>query len=162
MILLSEFDFKSTRKHRGVLTCDVELDLEMGYKGSHEFHHKKTCWGRIDDDHLTMLAGYASDLCSPGFWLFGKWRGTYSEGMELESILHDFARQFMRPGLACSPWDRKGTDDLFYNAGQMRGSKLIPTYHAFVASPIGSAWMALNRARPEVYCRCCDPASFPQ
>jgi hypothetical protein len=161
MILLSEFEFAPTRKHRGVLRRDLELDLCMGFTGQHEFYHKATCWGRANDDHLTILAGYASDLCSPGFWLFGKWRGTYSQGMELEAFLHDFLRQFMRPGLPCSPWGRKTTDDLFYNAGKMRKSKLIPTYHAFVASPIGSAWIALNRARPDVSCRCCAPLPLP-
>lgn len=154
MKLLSEFHWKSSPKYRAVLTCDPVIDLQMGYRGDHEFVHEGTTWGFLHDDILTMQAGYASDLCSPGFYLFGKWHGTYSKGCEIPAYLHDFARQFMRPNVACSPWDRKGADDLFYNAMTMVKFPGRGLYHGAVKGPIGNLWMHLNRSRPKTSCRC--------
>jgi hypothetical protein len=154
MKILSNFHWQSSQKYRARLCCDLELDLGMGYPGIHEFCHDSNLWGILRDDRLTIMAGYASDLCSPGFYLFGKWYGTPSKGAELPAFLHDFARQFMRPNVACSPWDRKGSDDLFYNALRMMRHPLAGTYHGAVAGPIGDLWMRLNRPRPETYCRC--------
>jgi hypothetical protein len=150
---LSEFHFQPTRKYRAVLTCDLELNLGMGYKGYHEFcADSGQLLGILSDDDLTIFAGYASDLCSPGFYLFGRWYGTPSKGMELEAFLHDFARQVM--DVPCCPWDRKGSDDLFYNAGKMRGHGMrIKIYHGAVAGFFGSLWIKLNKPRHEVYCR---------
>lgn len=139
------------------MTCDALWDLEMGYRGYHEFCHEDLLLGILRDDRLTILKGYASDLCSPGWYLLGEWYGTPSKGKEDKSIVHDFTRQFMRPHVACSPWDRKATDDIFYNG--MRDSKTWgkSLFHGAVAGPIGSAWMWLNKPRPDVYCRCIHP-----
>ena len=151
MHLLSPVSWKSTRKYRAVTTGDLVLDLCMGFKGTHFFYCGETLLGMIVDDILTIFAGYASDLCSPGFYLLGMWVGTYSRGMELEAFLHDFLRQFLIP---CAPWDRKITDTLFYNAGRMRGHGIrIKIYHGAVSGKLGDAWMWLNKSRPDVYCR---------
>lgn len=151
---ISEFCWQPTRKYRAVLTADLVLDLGMGYKGRHEFcAGEGQLLGILNDDKLTILKGYASDLCSPGFYLFGRWFGTPSKGLELEAFVHDFARQMV--GLPCCPWDRKGSDDLFYNAGKMRGHGMkIDVYHGAVAGRLGNLWMRLNKPRHDVYCRC--------
>lgn len=151
MKLLSDFHWKSTSSHRAVLTCDVTVDLEEGYTGYHEFCHDNNLWGILRGDKLTIMAGYASDLCSPGFCLFGRWYGTPSRGDELAAILHDFTRQFMAPNLECSPWKREDTDRIFYNS-LSRGRRSL--YHGAVAGPLGSLWIWLNKPRPDVYCRC--------
>jgi TM2 domain-containing membrane protein YozV len=160
MRLLSQCRHEPTRRHRAVLTADLSLDLGMGYRGTHHFYHEQTLWGVLVDDHLHILAGYASDLCSPGFYLFGRWWGTPSKGAELASILHDFARQFMRPAVACSPWDRKGSDDLFYNALCLSNHPLASTYHGAVAGRLGDLWLRLNRPRPAVSCKRCQPCNL--
>lgn len=151
---LSEFDWISTRKYRGMLTADLVLDLGMGYRGRHDFRHTGTSWGILSDDQLTIFAGYASDLCSPGFYLLGRWWGTPSRNAELPAFLHDFVRQFMAPAVACSPWDRKGADDLFYNALRMQRHPLAGTYHGAVSGPLGRIWERINKPRLAVSCAC--------
>lgn len=156
MKLLSEFTWEPSRKYRAVTTCDIVLDLGMGYVGSHEFRTKDNrLLGILNDDRLTIFAGYASDLCSPGWYFLGRWYGTPSKGMELEAILHDFARQVM--DTPCCPWDRHGSDDLFYNCGKMRGHGMkIDLYHGAVAGPVGSLWIWLNRPRHDIFCSVCE------
>jgi hypothetical protein len=150
---LSSFYFDPSRKYRAVLACDLVIDLGAGFRGHHEFQHQETLWGVLDDDRLTIFAGYASDLCSPGFYFCGRWFGTPSKGAELAAFLHDFLRQFMAPNLACSPWDRAETDRLFYNAMTMLGFRGRDIYNGAVAGPLGSLWIWLNKPRPDVYCR---------
>ncbi len=153
MKLISTFHWSPSRKWRAVLGGDLVIDLGIGHRGHHEFVHGQTVWGTLINDRLTIFAGYASDLCSPGFYLFGRWFGTPSRGAELPAILHDFLRQFMAPNLACSPWDRHETDRLFFNALEMVGFCGRDVYHGAVAGPIGSLWIWLNKPRPDVYCR---------
>lgn len=154
MKLLSEFHHQASKTHRAVLTCDLTVNLGEGHVGYHEFCHDQNLWGILNNDRLTIMAGYASDLCSPGFYLFGKWYGTPSKGAELASFLHDFTRQFMRPNVECSPWDRKATDRIFYNALCMTRFPGRDLYHGAVSNILGDVWMWLNRPRPDVYCRC--------
>lgn len=152
---LAGFHFSSDKKYRAKLTADLVLDLGMGYRGYHVFAHEETRWGMLNNDVLTIFAGYASDLCSPGIYVFGVWLGTPSRGMELEAFVHDFLRQFM--SVPCVPWDRKSSDAIFYNAGIMRGHNMkIKVYHGAVAGKLGDLWMWLNKERPEVSCTICE------
>lgn len=161
MTIVTPFQWTSSREYRAVLTADAKVYLGMGYSGRHEFCSEDgTLRGVLENDMLTLRAGYASDLCSPGYYLFGKWFGTPSKGAEIPAFLHDFARQFMRPNVACSPWDRKGSDVIFYNALTMVKHPLRDIYHGAVAGVFGNAWMALNRPRPKNYCRCCTSTAL--
>lgn len=151
---ITDLHYNPSKTHRAVLTSELVVDLGEGHVGYHEFCHDGNLWGILNNDRLAIMAGYASDLCSPGFYLFGKWYGTPSKGAELAAFIHDFTRQFIRPNVECSPWTRKDTDRIFYNALKMTRFKGRDIYHGAVSGFLGSFWTWINRPRHDVYCRC--------
>jgi hypothetical protein len=103
--------------------------------------------GTLDADRLTIMPGYACDGYSPVFRLCGRWvRLTPVPPAGLwPAVLHDFLRQFQAvPGC---PWNRKNTDDWFYDALTAGGTwhRQAGLYHAAVAGPAGTAWIKLTR-----------------
>jgi hypothetical protein len=151
--LLSDFAYGPSESYRGVLHRDCVVDLCKGFRGFHEFRHGKRLLGVLFDDRLTIVEGYASDLCSPAVRIGKVWIGTPTSDREaLAAFVHDFVRQTMR--LPCSPWDRKTTDDLFWDFLTERKSRVRRLYHFAVSSGIGSLYIALSKPDPQITCTC--------
>jgi hypothetical protein len=143
---------RSHSKYRALLTNCPKYDLQKGYKGRHTFiHDNGFVLGSVTGDILTINEEYTSDLASPAFRIFGKWVGTPTSERELDGvILHDFLRQTMH--VLCSPWNRKDTDDLFYEALLEGGSKRAGLYHWAVSSAPGDLFLKLTTKPLDVHC----------
>ena len=139
-------------KYRAFLLNCPQYDLQKGYKSRHTFiHDNGFVLGSVIGDILTINEGYTSDLASPAIRIFGKWVGTPTSERELDGvILHDFLRQTMR--VLCSPWNRKDTDDLFYEALLEGGSKRAGLYHWAVSSAPGDLFLKLTTKPLDVHC----------
>lgn len=156
MIFLSPFREEPGDTYRSCLTADFTVDLEKGYQGNHDFVSLENGFrfASLHDDFFTLYTGYASDLCSPAVRIGRKWLGTPSSEKEKPgAYIHDAARQVMR--LACCPWNRKDTDDFFWDALTVTGSRQRNTYHFAVSSVIGSVFMLLTRKEPDCFCELC-------
>jgi len=104
--------------------------------------------GLCVDGILRIYAGYACDGYSPVLKIFGKFirlTPTPKCGM-LPAVVHDFTRQFIE--VKGCPWDRKFSDDLFYDllvAGQEK--KIASIYHGAVAGKVGDLFIAISRKK---------------
>lgn len=152
MKIVEELVLGPHRKYRAVVVKRFVVDLEKGFKGRHEFkHYNGFHLGSLNDDLLTINEGYTSDLASPAINVLGKWIGTPTGRREGPGvIIHDFTRQTMR--IPCSPWDRKITDDLFYDALVLCGSRLAGVYHAAVSGFAGDLFLRFTQKPLDVYC----------
>lgn len=113
-----------------------------------------------DGERLHVLAGYACDGYSPVIRLCGRWiRITPIPPAGLwPAILHDALRQFV--GVPGCPWNRRNSDDWFYDALITGGiwRHHAGLYHAAVAGPVGSAWLHLTlRPDPSLRIIAADP-----
>lgn len=153
MKFLTECQYTSTEKYRGVLTADFVVDLQKGYRGFHVLSSLQDgVFATLDDDILTMKAGYPSDLCSPAFRFRGKWYGTHSGPKEAPgAFIHDATRRIYQ--LQCIPFDRKQTDDFFWDALRLTGSRLVRTYHFAVSSFIGTLFLWTTLKKLDCYCK---------
>lgn len=154
MRLLSGFhyDDHSRRDGLAVLTRDIVLDLEKGYKGYHEFASlEEGVFATLCDDILTLKRGALSDLCSPSFVVKGKRVGTptgYAEAFG--AFVHDLTRRVMR--LPCSPFKRKDTDDFFWDALGIMNSRVQKPYHWAVSSIFGTFFIWITKGPVNCYC----------
>lgn len=152
MKALSEFHFTSTIRSRGLLVEDYVVDLEKGYRDRHVFANLDgNKFMTMDGDILTLHKGFRWDLCSPSFRFRNWWLGTPSGPREAPgSAIHDATRRVMR--LGCVPFDRKDTDDFFWDALGLSGSRVKRTYHFVVASPLGTLFIKLSKKPLDCQC----------
>ena len=153
MKFLTDCHYASTDASRGVLVSDLVVDLEKGYKGYHEFSSlEQGVFATLDDDIFTVKNGYPSDLCSPAVRIWGKWYGTHTGEREAPgAFVHDAARRIYQ--LQCVPFDRKDTDDFFWDALRLKGSRLKRTYHFAVSSFIGTVFLWTTLKKLDCYCK---------
>lgn len=158
MKALSNFCYESADEARGVLLADLVVDLQKGYRGFHQFSSLESgVFAELENDIFTIYDGFKSDLCSPAFRVFGKWVGTWSTEREaFGSFIHDAARRVRR--LPCCPFNRKDTDDFFFDALALKGSLVTKPYHYAVSSFIGTAFIKLTEKRSiDCYCKTHQP-----
>lgn len=153
MRFLTECHYATSEATRGVLVSDFVVDLQKGYKGYHEFSSLEDgIFGTLDDDFLTIKNGYKSDLCSPAKHIGKKWHGTPTSEREAPgAFIHDMARRVCR--LQCVPFDRKDTDDFFWDALHLTNSRLKRTYHFFVSSFVGTVFIWFTLKKMDCYCK---------
>ena len=143
-------------KHRFVLVEDWKVDLQMGLRGYHELRDNDSLWAVLHDDLLTVMAGYACDGCSPAWRVFGRWYGTPTPpGAIGPAIVHDVLRGYL--GLPCLKYDRKFTDDVFYNLLKRSGFEWGDVYHGAVAGFWGNVYIKMTAARPSSAVCACHP-----
>lgn len=154
---ISSLRYRTTGVHRAQLVADFTVDVEKGFQGYHEYEDEDGFhFATLNDDFLTLHAGWGWDKCSPSVKVFGRWFGTYSGTAEtFASAIHDATRAILAAD--CSPFTRKMTDDLFWDALVLKKSRVRRTFHTAVASPIGSFFMWLTRGRSECSCLTCPP-----
>lgn len=153
MKLLSEFQYKTDGTGRFVLTDALVVDLEKGYKGYHEFSSLEDgLFATLHDDILTLYADFCWDGCSPAWYFKGKRIGTPNgEAEKFASCIHDFARRVYL--LACVPFERKDTDDFFFDALALKNSKVKRLFHFAVSSFIGTFFIWITSGKLKYYCR---------
>lgn len=105
------------------LRRNITVDLNLPLHGSVSFRDS-SCreWARLDDDALTIRAGYSWDgaTCAPNFKV-----------VMLPSLIHDVLYQFLQTDAMRDRIDRKTADLLFYHAMKAQGFILRgPYYHA--------------------------------
>jgi hypothetical protein len=156
--LLSVFAWAPSERHRGVMSKDCVIDIRKGYIGRHEFWSGDQLIATLANDHLTIHAGYASDLCSPAIKVCGIWFGTpTSEREALAAFAHDCLRQILMARLKCCPWSRKDTDDIFFDLLRDQKSRFSSIYHGAVAGFLGDIFMKLTASKSDITCRPCKP-----
>jgi len=153
MLLLHAPTYKQTDTSRAVSMSALWVDLQKGFKGTHKFYDKA---GRhvalLVDDELTIFEGFRWDLASPSFRVGRKWLGTPTSEHEVAAtLLHDFSRGSL--GCPCCPWNRKDTDDFFYDLMELQHSRLTKLYHWFVSNPIGTLYIKLTYRGPQYVCK---------
>lgn len=155
--ILSHVEYRYGGKYRFVLTQDLVVDLNKGLKGYHILRDGKTSWAILDRDQLTIFAGYAFDGCSPAWRFFGRWYGTPTPPAAVAAAcVHDCLRGYL--GLGCISYDRKATDDVFFDMLKTAGFKPAEIYHGAVAGPLGSLYLKLTGNRPSrANCKCHGP-----
>lgn len=153
--LLSAFTWERSRKYRAITTCEVVVKLNRPqYRGSHRFVLDGRLLASLDNDILTIHEGYASDLCSPAIRIGKWWIGTpTSEREALAAIVHDVTRQLLASKLACIPWDRKDTDDFFFEFLKESNSWVSGIYHRAVSGLVGSLFMRLTARTYKMSCQ---------
>jgi len=153
MKFLSECRYIPSDEARGVLVGDFQVDLEKGYKGSHEFSSlEEGVFATLEDDILTLKKGYRSDLCSPAFRFRGKWYGTHTGPREAPgAFIHDGTRRIHQ--LQCVPFGRKDTDDFFWDALRLKKSRMARPYFAAVSSVIGTFFLWITLKKLDCYCK---------
>lgn len=155
MLLLHAPSYKQTSTSRAVSTSALWVDLQKGFKGTHKFYDKRGRYiALLVDDELTIFEGFEWDLASPAFRVGRKWLGTPTSDREVAAtMLHDFARGLL--GHACCPWNRKHTDDFFYDLMELQHSRVSRLYHWFVANPVGTLYIKLTYKGPQYTCHEC-------
>lgn len=156
MKLLSEFNYKeSDTPNFYQPVTDIVVDLEKGYKGSHVFKTlKEGVIGTLEDDILTIHTVFLSDLCSPSTTIGKRRIGIYSGRAEaFGGFVHDFTRKVRR--VKCSPFNRKDTDDFFWDALRLMKSKVAHTYHFAVSSVLGTLFILMTEKAIDCYCQTC-------
>lgn len=115
-----------------VLNENLSANLGAGFVGSHAFMDNGVLLGHLEDDDLTIFAGYASDGASPYFGKFlGIRIGTPSHAKTAPGwFVHDFLYQFA--DLPCCPWTYAQADLTLYWLMRNEGSILCAPYHAGV------------------------------
>lgn len=153
MLLLSAPSYKQTGTSRAVSTSVLWVDLQKGFKGTHKFYDKAGRYvAMLVDDELTVFEGFKWDLASPSFRVGRKWFGTPTSEHEVAAtLLHDFSRGLL--GCPCCPWNRKHTDDFFYDLMELQHSRLTKLYHWFVSNPIGTLYIKLTYRGPQYACQ---------
>ena len=153
MRFITECHYASSEEARGVLVSDLVVDLQKGYKGYHEFSSlEEGTFATLDDDFLTIKNGYKSDLCSPSKRVGKKWHGTPTSEREAPgAFIHDATRRVCQ--LQCVPFDRKDTDDFFWDALRLKNSRLKRTYHFFVSSFFGTVFIWLTLKKMHCHCK---------
>lgn len=150
----SELVWRTSPECRGQLKADLAIDLRKGYRGQHVFCLDGIPFATLNDDLFTTLSGYRSDLCSPAVKIRGRYIGTPTTRHEVAAAFtHDAMRTAL--GCPCCPFDRKITDDTFYDLLLESGSRWTPIYHGAVAGIIGSFYIWLSRFRkaPAITCQ---------
>jgi hypothetical protein len=152
--ILSDLRYQYGGKYRFQLTGDLVVYLNKGWQGHHDLCDGETTWAILDDDKLTIMAGYSFDGCSPSIRMFGRWFGTPTPKKAVAaSAVHDALRGYM--GIKCLSYTRKDTDDVFFDMLKLSGFALGSVYHGAVAGPIGSLYSRLTSARPNnARCSC--------
>jgi len=128
-----------------VLISNFEFELDRDFGGVYEFYSGSKLLGIITGSKLEILRGYAGDGYSPVISLFDCWiRLTPTPKCGFApAVIHDFTRQFLNtPGC---PWDRKQTDDWFYNCLRRGGEPRTGIFHRAVAGPLGTAYIWATR-----------------
>lgn len=156
MKLLSGFHMERDGNGKAFLASKCVVDLQKGYKGYHQFSGlKEGVFAGLQDDILTILEGLSWDECSPSFYFRGKRIGTpCSEAESFASLIHDVTRRIYR--LVCIPFGRKDTDDFFYDALTLKGSKVKHTYHFAVSSFFGTVFIWITAGKMDCYCKQCN------
>lgn len=155
MLLLHAPSYKQTRSSRAVSTSSLWVDLRKGYRGTHKFYDRIGRYiALLVDDELTIFEGFEWDLASPSFRVGRKWLGTPTSDREIAAtLLHDFARGLL--GCPCCPWNRKHTDDFFYDLMELQHSRVTRLYHWFVSNPVGTLYIKLTYKGPQYTCHEC-------
>lgn len=153
--LLSEPSYAYGGKYRFTLTSDLVVRLDRGFRGYHELCDGGKTWAILDGDKLTIMAGYAFDGCSPAVRVFGRWVGTPTPRKAVAAAAHDCLRGYM--GLPCLPYDRKTTDEVFYDMLDAEGFEGRDIYHGAVAGFWGSTFIWLTRGPSTANCKCHPP-----
>jgi len=138
-------------KYRFVLAEDYALDLDMGWTGEHVFCDAGRTFATLNGSVMTIFAGYAFDGSSPAFKICGKWFGTPTpDSVVAAALVHDCLRQFMP--LDCVPYNRKDTDDCFFNIMRANGWKATSIYHGAVAGIFGTIFIRLTNKSTTISC----------
>lgn len=149
--LLSEVQYDQGSEYRFKLTGDLVVYLNKGLRGFHELKNNGTVWAILNNDKLTILAGYAFDGCSPAWRFLGRWYGTPTpRAVVPAAAVHDCLRQFM--GVKCLGYDRKLTDDIFHDMLREAGFPATSIYHGAVAGFWGSLFIKLTRKNSDAHC----------
>lgn len=153
MKLLSDFRYTTDATGRFVLTAPLVVDLEKGYKGEHTFSSLEDgTFATMEDDTLTLYVDFCWDGCSPAWYFKGRKIGTPEGEAEIfASGIHDFARRVYL--LACVPFDRKGTDDFFFDALALKKSKVKRLFHFAVSSFVGTFFIWITSGKLKYYCK---------
>jgi hypothetical protein len=155
--VLSDLRYDCGGRYRFVLSGDYVVGLGLGLKGYHELVDGRTVWATLEDDKLTIMAGYAFDGCSPAWRVLGKWYGTPTPRKAVgPAAVHDCLRGYMK--LACLRITRKNTDDVFWNMLKAEGFQLGDVYHGAVSGPLGDVYSYFTAARPSKASCACHPA----
>jgi hypothetical protein len=154
--LLSEPSYAYGGKYRFTLTSDLVVDLSRGFRGHHELCDGGKTWAILDGDELRMMAGYAFDGCSPAMRVLGHWVGTPTPRKAVAAAaVHDCLRGYL--GLPCLSYDRKTTDEVFYDMLDAEEFEGRDIYHGAVAGFWGSAFIWLTRGPSTANCKCHPP-----
>jgi hypothetical protein len=128
-----------------VLTKAQIFETDRDFGGTYHFYSGDKLLAIHKLSLLVILGGYASDGYSPVKRLFGKWIRfvrTPKCGFG-PAVIHDLTRQFLNtPGC---PWDRKQTDDWFYNCLRRGGEPHTGIFHRAVAGSLGTAYIWMTR-----------------
>lgn len=156
MKLLSGFHMERDATGKAFLASKLVVDLEKGYRGYHVFSSlKEGAFATLVDDELTVSESFQWDECSPSFYFRGKRIGTpCSDAESFASLIHDVTRRVYR--LVCVPFSRKDTDDFFYDALKLKGSKVKHTYHFAVSSFFGTMFIWFTTGKMDCYCKSCN------
>jgi hypothetical protein len=111
--LIGDHKYETGPRYRFRTTADVTIFLhrDLGY---HNFSDAAgQTWLHIEEELVTVRAGYATDGCSPKAKFFGMWVGTPDFAWtRLASTIHDAFYQFAH--CPCCPLTRNEADWLFY------------------------------------------------
>lgn len=141
--LISEPRYRFGGSSRIQLAGPLVADLRMGWTENHHLAESGTVWATLEGDILTIMEGYTFDGCSPCFKILGRYVGTPTPARSIAAAaIHDCLRQFL--GQPCLEYNRKDTDDIFYNIMRSTGFRGAKIYHGAVAGFWGTMFMFLR------------------
>ena len=136
-----------------VLVEDVAFDTGRDYGATLLLCSGNKTLGTIHRGYLWAHAYYALDGYSPVF--YAPWKAASNDPWlrltptpacgYAPALVHDITRQFHN--VEGCPWDRKQTDDWFFDSLIAGGvpKRRAGAYHHAVAGPIGDVYIALTR-----------------